>query len=313
MVVDTLLLGAQIGLLYGPLALGIYLAISVLSLPDMTLEGSFGVGAAAGAATVAAGWDPVSAMLAGMGAGATAGLITALLHTRLRMNVLLTGILVTSAAWSVSILIMGSGNLSLVRMTTLFTWARGLGLNLQGASLLVGGGVTLILALALGLYLHTGSGLAMRATGLNIQTARGFGIRTEGYQIAGLMIANALAGASGVLVAQSQGFMDVTIQSGVIVVGLAALVIGTTLLPSEKVVTGILAVILGAVVYRVVIAFCLRAGIPPGNLKLLTTVIVLAFIALRLNGASLPGFGDRAARRRRHLQFQEENRVAKLF
>lgn len=313
MILDILLLGAQIGLLYGPLALGIYLAISILSLPDMTLEGSFGLGASSGAAMIAAQFDPVSALLAGIGAGALAGLITALLHTRLRMNVLLTGILVTSAAWSVSILIMGSGNLSLVRATTLFTWVRGTGLNLQWASILVGGGVTLLLALVLGWYLHTGSGMAMRATGMNIQTARGFGIRTEGYQIAGLMLANALAGASGVLVAQAQGFMDVTIQSGIIVVGLAGLVIGTTILPSSRVVQGIIAVILGAVVYRVVIAFCLRAGIAPSNLKLLTTVIVLGFIALRLNGKSLPFLGNREQSRRRHLQFQEENRVAKLF
>lgn len=313
MIVDTLLIGAQIGLLYGPLALGIYLAMSVLSLPDLTLEGSFGIGAATGAAMVVSGFDPVSAMAAGMAAGACAGLATALLHTRLQMNVLLTGILVTSAAWSVSIAIMGTGNLSLVRQETLFSWARELGLGLQAANILVAGSISLLLAGLLALYLHSGSGLAMRATGLNIQTARGFGIKTERYQIVGLMLANALAAASGVLVAQSQGFMDVTIQSGVIVVGLAALVVGTTLIPSQKIVPGIVAVLLGAVIYRVVVAVCLRAGVAPANLKLLTTIIVLAFIAVRIHGIALPRAGELARRRRRHLQFQEENRVVKLF
>ncbi|MCC5989235.1 MAG: hypothetical protein JJT95_16300 [Pararhodobacter sp.] len=310
---ETLLIGAQIGLLYGPLGLGIYLAISVLSLPDLTLEGSFGVGAATGAATAVAGFDPVTAMLAGMAVGACAGLITAVLHTRLRMNVLLTGILMTSAAWSVSIAIMGTGNVSLVRIDTLFTWVRGFGVSQQNATIIVAGGVSLLLAGLLAAYLHTSSGLAMRATGLNIQTARSFGIRTERYQIAGLAMANALAAASGVLVAHSQGFMDVSIQGGIIVVGLAALIVGMTILPSEKIIPGIIAVLVGVVVYRIVIAFCLRAGIPPANLKLLTTLIVLAFIAIRMHGGGLYRIREWRQRRRQHIQFLEENRVVKLI
>ncbi len=173
MVTDVLLIGTQIGLLYGPLALGIYLAINVLSLPDLTLEGSFGLGGAAAASSLLMGFDPVSSLLIGMCAGALAGLITALLHVVLQMNVLLAGILMTTAAWSVSIAVMGTGNVSLVRFETLFTWLQALGLGNQQATILMAGGVTLVLALLLVWLLHTGYGLATRATGLNIQTARG--------------------------------------------------------------------------------------------------------------------------------------------
>ncbi|MBN9445570.1 MAG: ABC transporter permease, partial [Bosea sp.] len=149
------MIGTQIGLLYGPLALGIYLAINVLSLPDLTLEGSFGLGGAAAASSLLMGFDPVSSLLIGMCAGALAGLITALLHVVLQMNVLLAGILMTTAAWSVSIAVMGTGNVSLVRFETLFTWLQALGLGNQQATILMAGGVTLVLALLLVWLLHT--------------------------------------------------------------------------------------------------------------------------------------------------------------
>lgn len=316
MVTDVLLIGTQIGLLYGPLALGIYLAINVLSLPDLTLEGSFGLGGAAAASSLLMGLDPVSSLLIGMCAGALAGLITALLHVVLQMNVLLAGILMTTAAWSVSIAVMGTGNVSLVRFETLFTWLQALGFGNQLATILMAGGVTLVLALLLVWLLHTGYGLATRATGLNIQTARGMGIRTEKHQIFGLMMANALAAASGALVAQSQGFMDVSIQGGVIVVGLAALTIGTSVIRSDKVAVGIGAVILGVIVYRCIVALSLRLGIPPNSVRLITALLVFAFIAVRIHGKGTfarSGLESWRSRRRKHLQFLENDRVSSLL
>lgn len=311
---DSLLLGAQIGLLYAPLALGIYLALNVLSLPDLTLEGSFGLGGAAAAAALVGGLDPLSSLGLGILAGALAGLVTALSHVVLQMNVLLTGILMTTACWSISIAVMGTGNISLVRSVTLFTWAeQGLGLGNQASTMLVAGVATLLFAAALAWFLGTGYGIATRATGLNIQTARGMGIRTERHQVVGLMIANGLAGASGGLVVQSQGFMDVSIQGGVIVVGLAALMIGTTLIRSERIVFGLASVVVGVVVYRWVVAICLRIGIPPNNLKLITALIVVGFIAARLHGSNLSVLTDRRLRARRHVQFLENDRVTSLF
>lgn len=316
MILDVLLIGAQIGLLYAPLALGIYLAINVLSLPDLTLEGSFGIGGAAAASSLIMGFDPLSSLAIGMFAGAIAGLITALLHVVLQMNVLLAGILMTTAAWSVSIAVMGTGNVSLVRYETLFTWLEDLGLGNQQGTIFVAGAVTLVLAVFLVWLLHTGYGLATRATGLNIQTARGMGIRTEKHQILGLMMANALAAASGALVAQSQGFMDVSIQGGVIVVGLAALTIGTAMIRSDKVAIGIASVIVGVVVYRCIVALSLRLGVPPNFVRLITAVLVFAFIAARIHGKgtfSQAGFESWRSRRRKHLQFLENDRVSSLL
>lgn len=314
MIFDAFLLGAQIGLLYAPLALGIFLALNVLSLPDLTLEGSFGLGGAAAATGLLAGADPVTSIGLGIAAGACAGLVTALAHVFLHMNVLLTGILMTTACWSITIAIMGTGNVSLVHSTTLFTWAQeGLGLRNQGSTILVAGAATALFAGLLVWFLGTGYGLAMRATGLNIQTARGLGIRTEKHQIVGLMIANGLAGASGGLVVQSQGFMDVSIQGGVIVVGLAALMIGTTLLRSDRIDLGLLSVVAGVVVYRWVVAVCLRLGVPPNNLRLITALIVVGFIAARLHGTGLSLLTDRRQRARRHVQFLENDRVTSLF
>ncbi|MCZ8546503.1 ABC transporter permease [Mesorhizobium qingshengii] len=316
MIRDVLFLGLQIGLLYGPLALGVYLAINVLSLPDLTLEGSFGLGGAASATGLVLGLDPVSALLLGMCAGALAGLTTAILHVVLQMNVLLAGILMTTAAWSVSIIVMGTGNISLVRAETLFVWAEAIPLGNQAATILVGGVVTLLFGLFLTWLLGTGFGLATRVTGLNIQTARSMGIRTEMHQVIGLMLANALAAASGALVAQSQGFMDVSIQGGVIVVGLAALTIGMSVMRSDRIAAGVLSVVAGVVIYRCIVALSLRMGIPPNAVKLITAILVFAFVAARIHGKGIftvTSFVGWQARRRKHMQFLENDRVAPLF
>jgi putative tryptophan/tyrosine transport system permease protein len=142
------------------------------------------------------------------------------------------------------------------------------------------------------------------------------GIRTEKHQIFGLMMANALAAASGALVAQSQGFMDVSIQGGVIVVGLAALTIGTSMIRSDKVAVGIAAVIVGVVIYRCIVALSLRLGVPPNSVRLITAMLVFAFIAARIHAKgsfSRSGFESWRNRRRKHLQFLENDRVSSLL
>ncbi|HEY8583485.1 MAG TPA: hypothetical protein VIL49_11080, partial [Capillimicrobium sp.] len=285
-------IGIEIGLLYAPLALGIYLALRVLSLPDLTLEGSFGIGGAATAGLLAHGSDPLVSLLGGMAAGACAGLVTAMLHLRLRMNVLLAGILMTTAAWSISLIIMGSGNVPLLTEATLFSWAQDAGLSLDAATLAVGGSATALVAVALAWFLHTDYGLSMRASGLSIQTARGFGVRTEARQVVGLMLANALAAASGGLVVQSQGFMDVSIQVGVIVVGLAALMIGQAVIRSPRPIPAIAGVLIGVVVYRMIVAWTIQQGMNPNYVRLVTALVVVVVIAARTQShglVALPG------------------------
>lgn len=309
-------IGTEIGLLYAPLALGIFFAMRVLSLPDLTLEGSFGIGGAATAGLLANGTDPLVALLAGMGAGACAGLLTALLHLRLRMNVLLAGILMTTAAWSISLIIMGSGNVPLLTSTTLFTWAQDAGLGLDGATLAVGGLAAFALAALLAWFLHTDYGLSMRASGLSIQTARGLGIRTEARQAVGLALANALAAASGGLVVQNQGFMDVSIQVGVIVVGLAALMIGQAIIRSPRPVPAIAGVLLGVLIYRTIVAWTLEQGMNPNYVRLVTALVVVVVIAARTQAhglIALPGTAAARRRRRERTQFYEEDHVASII
>jgi putative ABC transport system permease protein len=156
----------------------------------------------------------------------------------------------------------------------------------------------------------------LRASGENIQTARGLGIRTEARQIVGLMLANALAACSGGLVVQSQGFMDVTIQQGVIVIGLAALMIGLGIVRTPRVAPAISGVVLGVLVYRIIVAWALELGLNPNYLQLTTAVLVIAIVGLRTSGRRLKAIpGTLAARRSRmdQLKFYEEDRVASFL
>jgi putative ABC transport system permease protein len=304
-------IGAQIGVLYGPLALGIFLSFRVLSLPDLTLEGSFGIGGAATAASMAHGTAPALALAIGMAGGAVAGLTTALLHRHLQLNVLLASIVVTTASWSVALKIMGGGNVSLLSESSVFAWGQDLGLTPDMATLLVGGGATLIAGGLLAWFLHTEYGLSLRAAGLNIQTARGMGVRTEGRQTVGLMIANALAAASGGLVVQNEGFMDVSISIGTVVVGLAALMIGQAVIRSPRPIPAIASVLLGILIYRIVVAWTLARGMDPNYVKFVTAAVVVLVVAFRTEGRGLiSARGSLAARRRARSQFYEHDVVA---
>ncbi|MDQ1583738.1 MAG: putative tryptophan/tyrosine transport system permease protein [Microbacteriaceae bacterium] len=311
---EIIKIGIQVGLLYGPFALGIYLALGVLSLPDLTLEGSFGIGGATTAIFLAHGENPALCLAAGIGAGAAAGLVTGILHVRMRMTVLLAGILMMSAAWSISIMIMGSGNVPLIDKRTVFTWVEETGFDNQTATILVGAGASSLAAAGLMWFLRTRYGLSLRASGMSIQTARGLGVRTESRQVIGVVIANGLAAASGGLVVQSQGFMDVSIQVGTIVSGLAALMIGLSLIRSPKVVPAVLGVLLGLIVYRVVVAWTLDLGMNPNYVRLATAGVVVLVIGLRVlgPGAALPGTAGASRQRRVRMQFYEDDRVFRL-
>lgn len=312
---NILLIGAQVGLIYGPLALGIYFALNVMSLPDLTLEGSFGVGGATTAVLLLSGTDPVTAIIAGTASGMAMGAVTGCLHVYLHMNVLLAGILMTTAAWSVSLAVMGAGNISLLTQATVFTWMEDLGTSTQGAAILVGAVASLLVAVLMVWLLHTNYGMSLRASGLNIQTSRSLGIRTEVRQIVGLVIANGLAAMSGGLVVQSQGFMDVSIQTGVIVVGLAALMIGMSIFKTPRILPSVAGVIAGILIYRVVVTVALKLGLPPYFVKLVTAVVVFAIVAFRSHGLdvlALPGTERARKAAREHLDYLESDRVVNI-
>lgn len=278
------LLGAvETGLLFGLVALGIFLSFRVLQFPDLTVDGSFPLGAAVAATLIVSGWNPWLATLAALLAGAAAGLVTAWLNVRLGIIHLLASILTMIALYSVNLRIMGRPNISLLMEPTVFTPLEALPLPGYVRLPLVLLGVVLLVKWLLDRFLASERGLAMRATGMNPRMARAQGIRTGGAVLLGMALSNALVGLAGALFAQSQGSADVTMGVGVIVVGLAAVIGGEALLPPRTLFWATLGCLVGSVVYRLAVALALNAdfiGLKAQDLNLITAVLVVAALLL---------------------------------
>lgn len=276
--------GIELGLLYAVMALGVYLTFRVLDFPDLTVDQSFTTGAATTAMIILGGGSPWLATAAGFGTGALAGLITGLLHTKAHINGLLAGILTMTALYSVNLRVMdGRANLSLLREDTIFTPFAEAGLQgtWAGIALLVAGAAAV--KVLLDWFLYTDAGLAMQATGDNPEMIRSFGVNTDHQKMLGLCLSNGLVGLAGALVAQYQGFTDIGMGIGLIVVGLASVILGQGLFGSRTVVLATLAVVLGSVVYRLVITVALQAGLNPSDMKLISAVlVVLALVVPQL-------------------------------
>lgn len=276
-------LGAiETGLLYGFLSLGVYLSFRVLKFPDLTVDGSFPLGAAVVATLITQGVNPWLATAVAMVAGALAGLCTAILSVRFQIMNLLASILTMIALYSINLRIMGRPNVPLLNQPTLFD---GLETVLPiWIILLVGLGLT---KLAIDFFLTSDLGLAMRATGMNPVMANAQGIYTDRLILLGMAMSNALASLSGALFAQVNGFADVALGVGTVVVGLATVILGEALFPSRTVRWATLAVIAGCLLYRLAIATALNAdflGLRAQDLNLVTAVIVvLALVLPRMN------------------------------
>jgi putative ABC transport system permease protein len=290
--------------------------MGVMSLPDLTLQGSFGVGGSVAAVLSVNGFHPITSLLVAMLAGAVCGLVTATLHMALRLNVLLASILVATAAYSVCLVVMNSGNVSLAGAQTAFSWAQQAGLSFRTATIVTGMVVTAVLCAGFLWFLRTEYGLSLVASGQNIQTARGLGVRTEQRQAVGLALANALAALTGGLVVHNQGFMDVTIQNGVIVIGLAAMMVGLSLTRSGRIAPTVAMLVLGVVIYRFAVAGALQLGLNPNLMQLITATLVIVVIGARSHGrAALRSITPVGRRERRVAQarFYEEDRVASFI
>jgi putative tryptophan/tyrosine transport system permease protein len=302
----NLLIGAvTIGLIHALLGLGVFLSYRVYRLVDLTADGSFGIGVAVAGALLVHGVHPVPATAAATLAGALAGGITGFLYTRFMVNALLAGVLTSTALYSVSLFVMGSGSLSLASSSTLVAQAARaaerlglpptvtlLGTEVQGSSvatLLLMGLLAVGVAVALAGFLGTDLGTAMRAAGSNPQMARAVAIDVEGMVVLGLGVSNALIGLSGALIAQYQGFANVSMGVGAVVTGLANLMVGETLLGKRSIGRWIAGAVVGAVVFRLLVAGAIRAGLNADALKLVTAVFVLAVLIL-------PQLGGRLAR-----------------
>jgi putative ABC transport system permease protein len=279
----------EIGLVYGLVALGVFLSFRVLSFPDLTVDGSFPLGAAVTASAIVGGLDPYLATLLAIGAGALAGLVTALLNVRFKILHLLASILTMIALFSINLRIMGRPNIALITEPTVLTPFEGLGLpSMLLKPLLVGLVVAAVAALLAG-FLISDYGLAMRATGANPRMARAQGIATGETTYVGMALSNAMVALAGALFAQTNGFADITIGTGTIVVGLAAVIVGETILPARRIWLVVLACVLGSILYRLAIAFALNAdvlGLEASDLNLVTAILV--GLALILPGARNP-------------------------
>jgi len=270
------------GLVFGFVAIGVYLTFRVLGFPDLTVDGSFALGGAVAAVLIANGVNPFLATLAALGVGLCAGLVTSLLNTKLRIPALLAGILVMVALYSMNLRIMGGANIGLLREVTIFTLtSQLLGLETRIAyQLMVAGVLAIVVFFILNWFLRTEIGLAVRATGDNEQMVRGFGVNTDMTTILGVSISNGLVALGGAVVAQGQKFADVGMGIGMIVMGLASVIIGEALFRPKGVARLLLAVLGGAFIYRLVISVVLRLGMAPGDLKLITAVLVIIALAV---------------------------------
>ena len=270
------------GLVYAFVAIGVFLTLRVLAFPDLTVDGSFVVGGSLAAVMIAGGCNPFLAVIAAFVGGLACGAITGLLNTKLRLPALLAGILMMVGLYSVNLLIMGRPNIPLLRSITLFD-SVALWFGTVRSPLLVIivlAVIAFIVFMLLNWFLHTEIGLTLRATGDNEQMVRSLGVDTDKNILLGCAMSNGLVALSGALVAQNQQFCDVNMGIGMIVMGLASVIIGEALIHPRGVTSMLLTALVGTFLYRLFITIALRLGLAPGNLKLITALLVIIALAI---------------------------------
>ena len=270
----------ELGLIYAVMALGVFLSFRTLNTPDLTVDGSFVTGAACSAIICSSGGSPFAAILIGFIAGCLAGCVTALLNTKLQIQPLLAGILVMLALYSANLRIMGGkANISLMNVKTIYDSFDGTVFEPYGEMMVILIVIVLILVL-LYLFLQTRMGFALRATGDNEYMVRASGINTNRMKLIGMAVANGLVATSGAMIAQFQSYADVGMGLGMVVIGLASVIIGEVIFGTKTLLRRLIAVVLGAVLYRTVIAFALGQGMPATDLKLISAVVVTIALSI---------------------------------
>ncbi len=273
----------EIGLIFSLVALGVYISFRLLRFPDLTVDGSFPLGGAVCAILISTGTNPWLATLAATAAGAVAGLITGWLNVKLKIMDLLASILMMIALYSINLRVMGGPNVPLINDTTVFTLLQPEGMADYVARPLILLLIVVLAKLALDWFFATERGLAIRATGSNARMARAQGVNTGAMVLLGMAISNALVGLAGELFAQTQGGADISMGIGTIVIGLAAVIVGESILPSRRIVWATLAVVVGAIVYRFFIAAALNSdfiGLKAQDLNLVTALLVTVALVI---------------------------------
>lgn len=270
-----------LGLGFSSLAMGIFISMRIFNIPDITTDGSFTLGGAVTALMLSSNQPVLLVLVCAFFAGALAGTLTALIHTRLKVNALLSGILVMTALYSVNLAIMGRSNIPLIGTSSIFFHMNGLTeIQSQIIILLVFSG---IIFWGLSILLKTDFGLAMRATGNNETMIRALGVNTSRMKIAGLALANGLTAVSGFLIVQIQGFSDIGMGIGIVILGLGSVMIGEIfmrLLKIQNITIHILGVLAGTIIFRLILAFALSIGIDALYLKLVVALFVLIVVSI---------------------------------
>ncbi|MDB5130060.1 ABC transporter permease [Mucilaginibacter sp.] len=275
------------GLCFAGIALGIYISMKIFNIPDITTDGSYTLGGVVTGIMLTHNQPGYIILPTVLLAGALAGALTGIIHTKLKINALLAGILVMTALYSVNLTILGRSNLPLLNMPTLFSVVN-LITNVNQNSLIILIGFVLIVTLIIGYLLKTDFGIAMRATGNSEPMVRALGVNTDRMKITGLAIANALTALSGYLIVQLQGFADISMGIGIVIVGLGSVIIAETIINWLQITSVWLSLVLvmaGAVIFQFVLAFTLNIGVDANLLKLVTAAFVLLIVGLpRLTG-----------------------------
>jgi len=315
----SLLLGSlTIGLILSLLAYGILISFRVVAFEDLTVDGSLTLGGACAASLIVAGMHPVSATLCGCLAGACSGAVTATLHTRFGINRLLSGILVMTGLYSINLRVMGKSNVPLLSHPTVMNSAESLAHALFGdqtmlhfagweassrdvCCLLLMFAISLSVGILLFAFFRTHFGLAMQAVGDNSRMIRALGVSVEGMTILGLFIGNGLIALAGALLAQYQGFADVQMGIGMLVWGVASVILGESLVGTRKIGFLITGAVMGSVLFRLLVAIALRWGLNPNDLKLITALFVFAALVLPVALSR----GSRLVRRKKDAAAQQ--------
>jgi len=275
------------GFLFAFLGLGVLITFRFFRFPDLTAEGSYPLGGAVVAVLLVSGWNPFAATLAACLAGAAAGIVTALVHTKLKINNIIAGIVVMTALYTVNLRVMGKANVPLLNTPTVFgdvvSWLNALGLSLPDnafTTIPIALVFLAIAAVALVWFFRTDLGLAVRATGQNEAMILSLGVDVDRTKMVGLALSNGFIALSGALVAQNHGFSDIGMGIGILVTGAAAVLIGEAIFGDRTVAWWVFAAIIGVLIYRLLVALALRVGFEPNDLRFITAVLLLLALAV---------------------------------
>ncbi len=275
----TFLLGVlEQGLIFAVGALGVYITYTILDFPDLSVDGTFSLGAAITGALIIKGIDPFMSLGVAFIGGAIGGLVTGILHVKLKITNLLSGILVMIGLYSINLRIMGKANIPMFNKGSIF--------SNNISIIIILGLIVLVVKLLMDVLFKTKFGFILRATGDNDTLVTSLGVNKGTIKIVGLMISNGLVALSGAIMAQHQGFSDISMGTGFIVIALASIILGQSVFKKSRLLKGTTVVIIGAFLYKLSVGLAIDLGFPPTDLKLITSLIVV--IAIIINNIKIP-------------------------